>query len=131
MRKQTCEPSRETIHEDQIFGADLIGPFMLTGAVLGAAFYRHRGRPSRSRTRRSIPRSLGPAVFAGGEALTQLWVLFAAPIAGAVIGALIYRWLDEYGLCTAALCTPKDIEFAQKKTAVIYSTAVLILRCDF
>lgn len=40
-------------------------------------------------------RSLGPAVFAGGEALSQLWVFFAAPIAGAVIGALIYRWLDE------------------------------------
>ena len=40
-------------------------------------------------------RSLGPAVFAGGEALTQLWVFFVAPIAGAVIGALIYRWLDE------------------------------------
>lgn len=40
-------------------------------------------------------RSLGPAVFAGGEALTQLWVFFAAPIAGAVIGAMIYRWLDE------------------------------------
>lgn len=40
-------------------------------------------------------RSLGPALFAGGEALTQLWVFFVAPIAGAVIGALIYRWLDE------------------------------------
>jgi aquaporin Z len=40
-------------------------------------------------------RSLGPAVFAGGEALTQLWVFFAAPIAGAIIGTLIYRWLDE------------------------------------
>lgn len=40
-------------------------------------------------------RSLGPAVFAGGEALAQLWVFFAAPIAGAILGALIYRWLDE------------------------------------
>ncbi|MBN8912057.1 MAG: aquaporin [Rhizobiales bacterium] len=40
-------------------------------------------------------RSLGPAVFAGGEALSQLWVFWAAPIVGAVIGALIYRWLDE------------------------------------
>lgn len=40
-------------------------------------------------------RSLGPAVFAGGEPLTQLWVFWAAPIAGAVIGALIYRCLDE------------------------------------
>jgi aquaporin Z len=40
-------------------------------------------------------RSLGPALFAGGEALTQLWVFIVAPIAGAVAGALIYRWLDE------------------------------------
>ncbi|WP_295557173.1 aquaporin [uncultured Hyphomicrobium sp.] len=40
-------------------------------------------------------RSLGPALFAGGEALSQLWVFWAAPIAGAVIGALAYRWLDE------------------------------------
>ena len=40
-------------------------------------------------------RSLGPAVFAGGEALSQLWVFFVAPVAGALIGAIIYRWLDE------------------------------------
>jgi len=40
-------------------------------------------------------RSLGPALFAGGEALTQLWVFWAAPIIGAVIGAVVYRWLDE------------------------------------
>jgi aquaporin Z len=40
-------------------------------------------------------RSLGPALFAGGDALTQLWVFWVAPIAGGVIGALIYRWLDE------------------------------------
>lgn len=40
-------------------------------------------------------RSLGPALFAGGEALSQLWVFWVAPIVGAVIGAVIYRWLDE------------------------------------
>jgi aquaporin Z len=40
-------------------------------------------------------RSLGPALFAGGEALSQVWVFFAAPILGAVVGALISRWLDE------------------------------------
>ena len=39
-------------------------------------------------------RSLGSAVFAGGEALSQLWVFWVAPILGAVIGALVYRWLD-------------------------------------
>ena len=40
-------------------------------------------------------RSLGSAVFAGGEALSQLWVFWAAPVLGAVIGALIYRWLAD------------------------------------
>lgn len=40
-------------------------------------------------------RSLGPALFAGGEALSQIWVFFAAPIVGAIIGAVIYRWLDD------------------------------------
>lgn len=40
-------------------------------------------------------RSLGPALFAGGEALTQVWVFWAAPILGGILGALIYRWLDE------------------------------------
>ena len=40
-------------------------------------------------------RSLGPALFAGGEYLSQIWVFWAAPIAGAVIGAVIYRFMDE------------------------------------
>ena len=40
-------------------------------------------------------RSFGPAIYAGGEPLAQLWVFFAAPILGAVIGALIYRGLDS------------------------------------
>lgn len=40
-------------------------------------------------------RSLAPAVFAGGEALSQVWVFWAAPIAGAIIGAIIYRMVDE------------------------------------
>jgi aquaporin Z len=38
-------------------------------------------------------RSTGPAVFVGGWALEQLWLFWAAPIAGAVIGALIHRTL--------------------------------------
>jgi aquaporin Z len=36
-------------------------------------------------------RSLGPAVFAGGEALSQLWVFWVAPIAGGLIAALAWR----------------------------------------
>jgi aquaporin Z len=36
-------------------------------------------------------RSTGPALFAGGIALEQLWLFWVAPILGAVVGALIYR----------------------------------------
>lgn len=35
-------------------------------------------------------RSLGPAIFAGGAALEQLWIFIVAPFAGAVIAAIIW-----------------------------------------
>ena len=40
-------------------------------------------------------RSTGPAVFAGGEALSQLWLFWLAPIAGAVLAGLTYRYVLE------------------------------------
>ncbi len=40
-------------------------------------------------------RSTAPAVLAGGQALSQLWVFWLAPIIGGVIGGAIGRWLDE------------------------------------
>lgn len=36
-------------------------------------------------------RSTGPALFVGSWALSQLWLFWLAPIAGAVIGSLAYR----------------------------------------
>jgi aquaporin Z len=36
-------------------------------------------------------RSFGPAVFAGGQALEQLWVFIVAPLAGAAVAALAYK----------------------------------------
>ena len=39
-------------------------------------------------------RSLGVAVYAGGWALEQLWLFWVAPIAGAVIGAVLYRIIE-------------------------------------
>ena len=36
-------------------------------------------------------RSFGPAVLIGGQALSQLWLFFVAPAAGAVIGGLLFR----------------------------------------
>lgn len=35
-------------------------------------------------------RSFGPALFVGGWALQQLWLFFAAPILGGVLGAIVY-----------------------------------------
>jgi aquaporin Z len=37
-------------------------------------------------------RSLGPAVFAGGKALTHLWLFFVAPVIGAIIAALLWKF---------------------------------------
>jgi len=38
-------------------------------------------------------RSTGPAIFVGGWALQQLWVFWVAPIIGAAIAGIVYRWL--------------------------------------
>jgi aquaporin Z len=40
-------------------------------------------------------RSTGPALFAGGPYLGQLWLFWVAPIAGAVIAGLLTRWMYE------------------------------------
>jgi aquaporin Z len=39
-------------------------------------------------------RSTGPALFVGGWALEQLWLFWIAPIAGGIIGGLVYRWIS-------------------------------------
>ena len=41
-------------------------------------------------------RSTGPALFVGDWALSQLWLFWVAPILGAIVGGLVYRYvLDE------------------------------------
>ena len=40
-------------------------------------------------------RSLGPAIFAGGEALANVWVFFVAPLAGAALSALVWKCLAK------------------------------------
>ena len=40
-------------------------------------------------------RSTGPALFAGGWALDQLWLFWVAPIIGALIAGAVYRWLGN------------------------------------
>jgi aquaporin Z len=40
-------------------------------------------------------RSTGPAIFAGGWALEQLWLFWVAPLVGAVGAGFFDRWLHE------------------------------------
>lgn len=40
-------------------------------------------------------RSFGPAIFAGGMALNQLWLFIVAPLVGAVAAALVWRVLEK------------------------------------
>jgi aquaporin Z len=46
-------------------------------------------------------RSIGPALFAGGEAISQLWLFILAPIVGALIAGLTYKPLLGEGRVTS------------------------------
>jgi aquaporin Z len=39
-------------------------------------------------------RSTGPALFAGGWALSQLWLFWLAPLVGGALGGAVYRWVS-------------------------------------
>ena len=36
-------------------------------------------------------RSIGPALFQGGEALSQLWIFIIGPFIGAILSAIVWR----------------------------------------
>jgi aquaporin Z len=40
-------------------------------------------------------RSTGPAIIVGGWAIAQLWMFWVAPVIGAAIAGLVYRWFEE------------------------------------
>ena len=40
-------------------------------------------------------RSTGVALFVGGWAIDQLWLFWVAPIVGAMLGGVVYRWLSR------------------------------------
>ena len=56
-------------------------------------------------------RSTGPALFAGADALGQLWLFWLAPILGAVLAGFTYRWLE---VDTPAPTTPIAGEFTNQ-----------------
>ena len=40
-------------------------------------------------------RSFGPAIFAGGDAFTNVWVFIVAPLVGGVLAAIVYGFLAK------------------------------------
>ena len=40
-------------------------------------------------------RSTGVAIFQGGWAVSQLWLFWLAPIAGAILAGAVYRWFES------------------------------------
>ena len=40
-------------------------------------------------------RSTGPALFAGGWALSQLWLFWVAPIVGAALAGVVYKVIGK------------------------------------
>jgi aquaporin Z len=40
-------------------------------------------------------RSIGPALFQGGEALSQLWIFIVGPFVGAVLSAVVWKAIED------------------------------------
>jgi aquaporin Z len=43
----------------------------------------------------NLARSIGPAIYAGGWAVSQLWLFIVAPLVGGIVAAVIYRWIEK------------------------------------
>ena len=64
----------------------VIGLSLTLVHILGIAFTGTSVNPARS---------FGPALFAGGEALSSVWVFIVAPLVGGVLAALVYQFLTS------------------------------------
>lgn len=68
----------------------------IAGIVIGLtlAFVHIMGIPITG-TSVNPARSLAPALFLGGEPLSQVWVFIVGPLVGAIIAALLYKFLAK------------------------------------
>ena len=63
----------------------VIGLSLTLVHILGIAFTGTSVNPARS---------IGPAIFAGGDALENVWVFIVGPLFGGALAAIIYRVID-------------------------------------
>ena len=68
----------------------------IAGIVIGLtlAFVHIMGIPITG-TSVNPARSLAPALFLGGEPLSQVWVFIVGPLVGAIIAALLYKFIAK------------------------------------
>ena len=87
------------------FGGLIIGLTLTLVHILGIGLTGTSVNPARS---------IGPAIFAGGDAFKYVWVFIVGPFAGAALAALLYKWFE------AGVPEPKAVEAAEK---VVKTTA--------
>ena len=68
------------------FGGVVIGFALVMVHILGIGLTGTSVNPARS---------IGPAIFAGGAALSSLWVFIVGPFVGAALAALIYKLIAK------------------------------------
>jgi aquaporin Z len=55
-------------------------------------------------------RSLGPALFVGGTALSQLWLFIIAPLVGGALSAVLYQFLYPKGEEEASVAPAREVQ---------------------
>ena len=68
------------------FGGVVIGFSLVMVHILGIGLTGTSVNPARS---------IGPALLAGGAALSSLWVFIVGPFVGAALAAFTYKWLES------------------------------------
>ncbi|MCR4557754.1 MAG: MIP family channel protein [Saccharofermentans sp.] len=89
------------------FGGLVIGFALVLVHILGISFTGTSVNPARS---------IGPAIFAGGVALTDLWVFIVAPFAGAALAALVYKAVTRVKEENAVSVLEESSEAKEEKT---------------
>lgn len=72
--------------ENSAVSGVVIGLTLTLVHILGISFTGTSVNPARS---------FGPALFMGGDALTNVWVFLVAPLVGGILAALVYKFLDS------------------------------------
>jgi aquaporin Z len=55
-------------------------------------------------------RSLGPALFVGGTALSQLWLFIIAPLVGGALSAVVFNFFYPFGEEEAAVAPAPEVQ---------------------